>query len=303
MSETKDDRIDGETCLRNTPDEEDEISLFELWQVIWKRKIIILSLTAIIVTVTTIVSFAMKNVYRAEATITTVKMISTNNGIFAQLNHRPTLSFPDPVTMQDLYNVINSNMIRKKVFYSHNLIPVLFGTKRKSSQKDIDGLKMLAHGLKIKNNKKDETITVSFDWSDAKIAVQIVEYILQELSNEFTSTAKELSNERKTALEKQYAQTEDPHLRNQILYLIDEQDLISRMAEVKENFAFKIIDPPRSLPEKVKPKRVQMIALSFVVSLFTGIFLAFFLEYIEKARTHRASLLSTRLKETSSSLN
>jgi uncharacterized protein involved in exopolysaccharide biosynthesis len=75
------------------------------------------------------------------------------------------------------------------------------------------------------------------------------------------------------------------------------------MAEVKENFAFKIIDPPRSLPEKVKPKRVQMIALSFVVSLFMGIFLSFFLEYIERARTNRESLLSPRLKETPSSLN
>jgi len=303
MSETKDNRIDGETCLRNTPDEEDEISLFKLGQVIWKRKIIILSLTAIIVTITTIVSFAMKNVYRAEATITAVKMISSNNGILDQLNHRPTLSFPDPVTMQDLYNVINSNAIRKKVFYSNNLMPVLSGTKRNGSQKDADGLKMLAHGLKIKNNNKDEIITISFDWSDSKIAVQIVEYILQELAKELTQTAKDLSNERTNALEKQYAQTEDPHLRNQIRYLIEEQDLIGRMAEVKENFAFKIIDPPRSLPGKVKPKRVQMIALSFVVSLFMGIFLAFFLEYIEKARAHRESLLSTHLKETSSSLN
>jgi len=280
-----------------------EINLLELWQVIWKRKMIIISLTIIFVTVTIIVSFAMKNVYRAEATITAVKMISSNDSIFDQLNHKPSLPFPDPVTTQDLRNVINSNAIRMKVFYSHNLMPVLFGTKRNDSHKDAEGLKMLAHGLKIKNNKKDATITVSFDWNDSKIAVQIVEYILQELSNELTHTAKELSNERRNALEKQYAQTDDPHLRNQIRYLINEQDLISRMAEVKENFAFKIIDPPRSLPEKVKPKRVQMIALSFVVSLLMGIFLSFFLEYIERARTNRESLLSPRLKETPSSLN
>lgn len=303
MSETKDNRIEREACLRNTPDEEDEINLLELWQVIWKRKMIILSLTAIIVTITTIVSFAIKNVYRAEATIAAVKMIAKNDGLFDQLNHRPSLSFPDPVPMQDLWNVINSNVIRKKIFCSHNLMPILFGTKRNDSQKEAEGLKMFNQRLKIKNNKKDETITVSFDWNDSKIAVQIVEYVLQELSSELTFTAKKLSNERRKILEKQYAQTEDRYLRNQIRYLIDEQDLIGRMTEVKENFAFKIIDPPRSLPEKVKPKRALMILLSFVVSLFMGIFLTFFLEYIERARTNRESLLSTRLKETPSSLN
>jgi len=54
------------------------------------------------------------------------------------------------------------------------------------------------------------------------------------------------------------------------------------MAEVKENFAFKVIDPPLAPDKKIKPKRSQMVMLSLIVALFIGIFVAFFLEYLEK---------------------
>jgi hypothetical protein len=33
---------------------------------------------------------------------------------------------------------------------------------------------------------------------------------------------------------------------------------------------------------KIKPKRSQMVMISFVVAMFMGIFVAFFLEYLEK---------------------
>ncbi|MBM2839369.1 MAG: putative rane protein [Deltaproteobacteria bacterium] len=56
------------------------------------------------------------------------------------------------------------------------------------------------------------------------------------------------------------------------------------MSEVKENFAFKVIDPPKVPDKKIKPKRSQMVMLSLVTSLFAGIFIAFFLEYIAKLR-------------------
>ncbi len=56
------------------------------------------------------------------------------------------------------------------------------------------------------------------------------------------------------------------------------------MAEVKENFAFKVVDPPKVPDRKIKPKIRKNLVLSFIISLFAGISLAFFIEYIENAR-------------------
>ena len=48
----------------------------------------------------------------------------------------------------------------------------------------------------------------------------------------------------------------------------------------------KVIDPPLAPDKKTKPKRSQMVMLSFVVALFIGIFMAFFLEFLEKQNIH-----------------
>ncbi|MEK7850656.1 MAG: hypothetical protein AAB275_02130, partial [Deltaproteobacteria bacterium] len=54
----------------------------------------------------------------------------------------------------------------------------------------------------------------------------------------------------------------------------------------KENFAFKVIDPPKAPDKRIKPKRSQMVMISFVAALFAAVFLAFFMEYIEKVRSN-----------------
>ena len=69
------------------------------------------------------------------------------------------------------------------------------------------------------------------------------------------------------------------------------------MAEVKENFAFKVIDRPRVPDRKIKPKRVQMIMVSFVTSLFAGIFLAFLMESIQKTKKANAATNTKTIQE------
>ena len=85
-------------------------------------------------------------------------------------------------------------------------------------------------------------------------------------------------------LEEQLGSTADPFIKQKTYNMIAQQIETGMMAEVKENFAFKVIDPPLAPDKKIKPKRVQMVMLSLIVALFVGVFAAFFREYIEKIR-------------------
>ncbi|AAC06758.1 putative protein [Aquifex aeolicus VF5] len=69
-----------------------------------------------------------------------------------------------------------------------------------------------------------------------------------------------------------------------LLSTLFQQYQIAKANEVKESVSFQIIDPPYIPQKPAKPKKALILAVSFVSGLFTGIFLAFFKEWLNNAR-------------------
>jgi uncharacterized protein involved in exopolysaccharide biosynthesis len=69
-----------------------------------------------------------------------------------------------------------------------------------------------------------------------------------------------------------------------VFELMTQQYEIAKIDEAKEDITFQIID--RAIPpeKRVKPKRKLNVMLAGIVSLFAGIFLVFFLEYMENLK-------------------
>lgn len=148
-----------------------------------------------------------------------------------------------------------------------------------------DGLRALNSILKINNNVKENTISVSAEFHDPEMAVKMVNYLLETITDHMSSDAKRVANNKKRYLEDLLRTTADPLIRQKIYGLISQQIETAMMSELKEDFAFKVIDPPRVPDTKMKSKRSTKVMLSFMVSLFAGVFLAFFLEYIIRTRS------------------
>ncbi len=92
-----------------------------------------------------------------------------------------------------------------------------------------------------------------------------------------SSEARRVATINQKYLEEQLGKTADPLIKQKIYNLIAQQLETSMMAEVKENFAFKVIDPPKVPDKRIKPKRIQMVLLSFViVHLYGCVFSIFY---------------------------
>jgi uncharacterized protein involved in exopolysaccharide biosynthesis len=147
-----------------------------------------------------------------------------------------------------------------------------------------DALRLLDDIVTVKNDMKENTITISVEFHDPDTAARIAEYFLVVLTDHMSGEAKRVAETNRKYLEGQLDTTADPLLKQRIYAMIAQQIETSMMAEMKENFAFKVIDPPKAPDMKSKPKRVLMVVLSFVVALMVAAFGAFFLEYLEKAK-------------------
>ena len=70
----------------------------------------------------------------------------------------------------------------------------------------------------------------------------------------------------------------------QVNSLLTQQYEMAKIEESKNDLVFQVIDSAQVPEKRSRPKRKQMVMMAFVGSLFFGIFLAFFLEYIEKMK-------------------
>ena len=151
-----------------------------------------------------------------------------------------------------------------------------------------DGLRELEDIVNIQEVKakglvsKENTIIISAQFDDPEIAANLVNYFIAALNDHMSKEAKRVAALNKKYLEEQLPLNSDPLIKQKIYAMIAQQVETAMMAEVKENFSFKVIDPPMVPDKKIKPKRAQMVVLSFVVALFLAVFIVFALEYLEK---------------------
>jgi uncharacterized protein involved in exopolysaccharide biosynthesis len=108
--------------------------------------------------------------------------------------------------------------------------------------------------------------------------------MLTELNDYMSGEARRVADTNRKYLEAQIDNTADPYIKARIYTLIAQHIETSAMAEAKENFTFKVLDPPRVPDKRISPKRRMMVAIAFAVSLFLGIFAAFMIEYVEKTQ-------------------
>jgi uncharacterized protein involved in exopolysaccharide biosynthesis len=265
----------------------DEINLIDYLNVFFKHKKLIIAIVVIVVVATSIFTLFMTKIYTSKAIITP-SVAHTELGAMSAVATQFGLASPTSANATEIFNVLNSDILKDRIVKKYNLLPVFFTSDalkgQTENQKSWAGIRTLNYILKVDFISRDNMIIISSEYKDPKIAADIIKYTLGELTELMSGEAKRVADTNKKYLESQIDKTLDPFIRTKIYSMVAQQIETSMMAEVKENFAFKIIDPPRVPDSASKPKKLQIVIISFVVSLFLGVFIAFLKEYIDKFR-------------------
>ena len=148
-----------------------------------------------------------------------------------------------------------------------------------------DGVRVFKKKIvKVSEDRKTGTITIAVEFKDPEQAARLAELIVKELKNIMIKDTVQRAQNTLKELKKSLHSSIDPLLQQKIYNLIANQIKIISLTKVSETFAFKIIDSPRVPDKKYKPKRSLIVALTFVSSLFLGIFLVFLKEYIDNVK-------------------
>lgn len=307
---------------------EDEIDLLELAKKIWEGKKLIIWIVVGFTLATIVASLFMTNIYTANAVIQVVSSkdsggrISSLASQFGGLASIAGIAMPSAASSTELVTLLKSKGLKKQVLEKYNLLPVLFPEKWNKEKKTWktskinfnplvlvaklmpektgapkkdesipdtwDGIRELDKIINIDYDTKKDIITITANFRDPEMAAAIVSYFITELNEHMSSEAKRMAVVNKQYLEKQLLETNDILVQQKVYSLIAEKIEMMMMAEVKEGFAFKVLDPPMAPDMKSKPKRAQMVIVAFMVSLFLGVFMVLFRDYLKKIKAKSA---------------
>ena len=294
--------MDREPLAKNVDCYEDEIDLYELWLVLKKRKVYILTTTLIFLLFGVVYALISPNVYRSSAvvalpattTMTTITNPNTNTNTVTS-----TITIVDFHTTEKIIEALNKKL--KESSYS-KLPAEVRESFKKAKVKNVD-----VESLGRRGNRDVFVLKVEGLNRDALPGALLS--VLKFLnSNEYV---KSRVNEQKMLLKKQVEilKKELPRVEKELLsikkQILDSKkikiigfnplDLDKKLIDLKTELmslnytlnsgihGYEIIYSSLS-DNPVKPKRKLILAVSFVSGLFLGIFVAFFVEWLENAR-------------------
>ncbi len=268
---------------------DDEIDPMDCVRVVWSHRWLMAVIVAAGVAGTAIVSLVMTPVYESRAVIVPTGALSKDQGAAAGFL-AVQFGFVPPVTpaSAEIVTLLKSNNLRERLIRRHDLLPLFFTKKgmrgKTENQLMWDGIRYLEKRTTVNFAQKDNLITLSCRYKDPGEARDLVASMLTELNDYMSGEAKRVADTNRKYLEAQIERTSDPFIRAKLYTLIAQHIETSAMAEAKENFTFKVLDPPRVPDKRISPKRTAMVLAMFVASLFAGIFAVFLIEYAAKTR-------------------
>ncbi|MGD8758611.1 MAG: Wzz/FepE/Etk N-terminal domain-containing protein [Deltaproteobacteria bacterium] len=282
--------------------EEDEINLLDLFIVLLKHKWLIIGMVSFIGVTAVIVSLALPNIYRSQATIVPREQeksaassaLSALGGLGSIAGELVGLGGGGDVERFEV--VLNSRELTQRVVKRHKLLPKLFKDKWDSAKDKWleepaptiqDAYKQITGSmLTVSRDRNTDVLTIRFDHEDPEFAKDMVDHYLTELSESLREETLKDAMENKRFLTKQLEITSDVLLKEKISSLLANEIEKETFARAQKYYSFIVLDPPivSDLDKKVKPKRSLICILSVTVAGFVAIFLAFFLEYIHNVR-------------------
>ncbi len=136
----------------------------------------------------------------------------------------------------------------------------------------------------VTQDKTSGLVTVAIEWGEPQLAASWANELVARLNKHQKQGAIEEAERSIEYLKDQAEQTSVVEMRQSIYRLIEAQTKNIMLANVREEFAFKVIDPALAPEEPTKPKRKLMIILGFMVGLMLSVFLAFFLSFIKNQK-------------------
>lgn len=272
--------------------DEDEISLLDIIRIIARYRYFIVVISLICTLFGAWFAFTTTAVYRAETLLAPSQKeskggLSSLGGQLGGLASMAGISLGGAADSTDeAIAILKSRKFTEKFINQENLMPLLFAKQWNAEKQQWyanakpeptmwSAYKLFNAIRQVNVDKRSNLITVSIEWHDAKIAALWANKLVTSLNADLRQRTIDEAEKSITYLNKQLAETSVMELHQVIYRLIEGQIKNIMLANSREQYAFKIIDPAVTPQIPTKPNKKVILVLSMVLGLFSALMLAF----------------------------
>lgn len=287
----------------------DEVSIAELFSVLWKRKYWILSAGIGAGLLSILIVLAQPNVYRSDAILSSTSEAGASSlgGMANQLGSLASLAGVNFGGRSGLDNAtLAIETLKSRVFLTdfikrHELVvpimaakawdtakqewvidPDIFNTseqkwirKAKGSSSlepsDLEVYKVFSQMVSINQDKKTQIITLSVESLSPVFAQKWANDLILDINAYIKQKDVQQAEKSIKYLSDEINATAITYMQTVLYQLIEEQKKTVMLASVRDGYVFQVIDPPVIPEEKTRPKRAVIVVLSLIAALLVGV--------------------------------
>ena len=280
------------------------MDLIDLLRLAWRRRVLIVLAGAAGLIAGLAIAFLTPRVYEAELTMTpsdqeaqagALASLTNQLGGFGSIlglkqsmgTDRKTLALATLQSRQFLENWVEEEKLR----------PVLFADKwdtktgrwRVGDPEDVptkqDAYRLLTKKiLDVREDPQRGTVRISVEWHDPQVAADWANALVKRLNLEMRNQARRQSETSLRFLQGEIDKTSSVEIRKVLYRLMETQMQQAMLANVREDYAFDVIDPAVApdIDKYARPKRMLVSVLGLGLGLVIGLLFAVIVELLRK---------------------
>jgi uncharacterized protein involved in exopolysaccharide biosynthesis len=282
---------------------DDEISLRDLWGILWRGKWIIIAITAVFAAGSVLYALAAEEWYRAETVLAAADERSTPplGGQLGGLAALAGVSVGGGDSTQAVAT-LRSRGLAREFIEDHDLVKVFFADEWNEERETWigddptrwpdarDAIKYFHDNVfNVNQDRQTGLVTLAIEWKDPAVAAMWASDLVRRVNETLRLRALREAETNVSYLQEELSQTALVTLQESIGRLLESELQKLMLARGNEEFAFKIIDaasPPR---ERVRPKRALISVAGTMAGGMFAVFLVFLLHTVRGQGTPDSS--------------
>jgi uncharacterized protein involved in exopolysaccharide biosynthesis len=252
----------------------------------------VLGCVVLLTALTAAAAFIMVPKYRVQVVMLPVKADDTRGalaGMVGQLGGLAGLaglSLGGGSNKDEYLEYLRSKAFTARFIEDQKMLPVLFDKywDEDNARWDVDDpedVPTLADGVRrfdrsvraVQEDRRTGIITLSVVWKNRELAARWANLLVEQANRDLRQRAIEEADASLRYLDVELAKTNVVGLQQSIYRLIESEIRVKMLANVRESYAFKVIDPAVApdADDWIRPKRAAMIAIGAFVGLLAGL--------------------------------